>query len=136
MLLRAGCDPRALDHNGRSPSDEIANCADSWVIWADALLEADWHVRAVNGLVQEPLVPAQDVLDGTYLHYTWQGILGWVRPLRSVVSTRIEEVNDAGPPMTMVDLTEELDNAAASEVVVHLTWNTCTERGSWTQDGV
>jgi hypothetical protein len=67
---------------------------------------------------------------------TWQGILGWVRPLRSVVSTRIEEVNDAGTPMTVVDLTEELDNAAASEVVVHLTWNTCTERGSWTQDGV
>lgn len=92
-LLKAGCNPCALNQSGRTPSHYIQHSASRWVLWAKALLANGWDCKAVNDMVLEPVVPAADILDGTHLYYLGSGDT-YDRSRRAVYSTRIEEVDD------------------------------------------
>lgn len=94
-LLEAGCDPRAVDDNGLTPSCYICKSPISWVVWARALLEAGWDPKAIDGLSPDPVVPIATILDGTCVGYYRTPRGEWGRPFHATSTTaRIEELED------------------------------------------
>jgi hypothetical protein len=70
-LLRAGCDPLAMDHVGQTPSSYVQHSPIAWVVWARALYEVGWSPEAIDELVPNPIVPMADIKYRLLLSRQW-----------------------------------------------------------------